>query len=188
MTFTDNDLHEVNQYFPKLKLINGAIQGEIAFLAMYVQNKRGQWVIEPCNDVDEEKCIKGNYQIKVITDQKGKPKVFETSGKITMLANQLKIPIQDLHINNDDSCCLDYAIHQNLTVKEFVLNKVYPFFVWQAYYENFKKVPPWGEYSHGIDARKEFINDVKNIGRNDICFCGSGKKHKKCCLPLLTTM
>ncbi len=24
----------------------------------------------------------------------------------------------------------------------------------------------------------------KNIGRNDICPCGSGKKYKKCCLEL----
>lgn len=22
---------------------------------------------------------------------------------------------------------------------------------------------------------------IKNIGRNDICICGSGKKYKKCC-------
>jgi uncharacterized protein YchJ len=25
------------------------------------------------------------------------------------------------------------------------------------------------------------INPVKNVGRNDMCTCGSGKKFKKCC-------
>ena len=28
---------------------------------------------------------------------------------------------------------------------------------------------------------KTQINEI-NLGRNDICFCGSGKKYKKCCL------
>jgi len=26
-------------------------------------------------------------------------------------------------------------------------------------------------------------NPLRNIGRNDPCPCGSGKKYKKCCLP-----
>ena len=26
-----------------------------------------------------------------------------------------------------------------------------------------------------------FIIDNNEIGRNDLCFCGSGKKYKKCC-------
>ncbi len=185
MKFTNYGLEGIQKYFPNLHLINGAIQGEITFSAMYLKNKRGQWVIEPCNGYHEEKCVKGNYQIKIIVDKEGKPNVFETDGKITVVANRLEIPTQDLHINNDGSCCLDFAVHPQLNVKEFILNKVYPFFVWQAYYEKFKQAPPSGEYSHGMEAKQEFIHDAKRIGRNDICFCGSGKKHKKCCLLLL---
>lgn len=29
--------------------------------------------------------------------------------------------------------------------------------------------------------------EAPQIGRNDPCFCGSGKKFKKCCLPKMTT-
>jgi uncharacterized protein YecA (UPF0149 family) len=27
----------------------------------------------------------------------------------------------------------------------------------------------------------QFKNDMRSIGRNDACPCGSGKKYKKCC-------
>lgn len=185
MRFADNNLLEIKRYFPNLKLINGVIQGELAFSAMYVQNKRGQWVIESCDSNCDEKCITGSYQIKIILNQECTPRVYEISGKVEAAAKRLNIQMHDLHINNDKSCCLDFAIHPELTIKDFILNKVYPFFVWQAYYEKFEQAPPSGEYSHGIEAKQEFFDDIKKISRNDICFCGSGKKHKKCCLPLL---
>lgn len=38
----------------------------------------------------------------------------------------------------------------------------------------------------GIDRRKIYIsvrgNIHKKLGRNDPCYCGSGKKFKKCCM------
>ena len=189
MIFTEHDIQEITQYFPMLRLINGAIQGELAFSAMYVQSNHRQWVIKACNSICDEKCIKGSYKIEIVLNQQAAPHVYETSGKIAAVAERLKIQMHDLHINSDKSCCLDldYAISPNLTVKEFILNKVYPFFVWQAYYEKFEQAPPSGEYSHGIEAVQEFFDDVKTIGRNDICFCGSGKKHKKCCLHQIKT-
>ena len=152
---------------------------------MYVQNKRGQWVIEACNSVCDERCITGSYQIEIVFNREGIPRVYEASGKIATVAERLKIQMYDLHINSDKSCCLDFFINPKLIFKNFVLNKVYPFFVWQAYYEKLEQAPPSGEYSHGIEAKQEFFDDIKKISRNDICFCGSGKKHKKCCLPLL---
>jgi hypothetical protein len=35
--------------------------------------------------------------------------------------------------------------------------------------------PPW---------RESAVNVYRNVGRNDPCPCGSGKKYKKCCLKL----
>ncbi len=32
------------------------------------------------------------------------------------------------------------------------------------------------------DAKLEAVQPVPKIGRNDSCYCGSGKKYKKCCL------
>lgn len=35
---------------------------------------------------------------------------------------------------------------------------------------------------HAPDINTPVVNQLKNIGRNDPCPCGSGKKFKKCCL------
>ena len=34
----------------------------------------------------------------------------------------------------------------------------------------------------GRPVAKQVINDMRDVGRNDPCPCGSGKKYKKCCL------
>ncbi|MBX3191540.1 MAG: SEC-C domain-containing protein [Labilithrix sp.] len=31
-------------------------------------------------------------------------------------------------------------------------------------------------------SKRQVVNTTPKIGRNDPCPCGSGKKHKKCCL------
>jgi len=39
------------------------------------------------------------------------------------------------------------------------------------------------QHKFGIDyLTEQNRNQYKNIGRNDLCPCGSGKKYKKCCL------
>ena len=38
---------------------------------------------------------------------------------------------------------------------------------------------PYGDVSTTIPT---VVRDFPKIGRNDPCPCGSGKKHKKCCL------
>ena len=38
------------------------------------------------------------------------------------------------------------------------------------------------EYREKKIASEKFVQDHKEIGRNDLCPCGSGKKFKKCCL------
>jgi preprotein translocase subunit SecA len=39
-----------------------------------------------------------------------------------------------------------------------------------------------GHDHHHAPARETFVRLSPKIGRNDPCPCGSGKKHKKCCL------
>ncbi len=35
---------------------------------------------------------------------------------------------------------------------------------------------------HGHQTVEQYVRASPKIGRNDPCPCGSGKKHKKCCL------
>jgi hypothetical protein len=34
------------------------------------------------------------------------------------------------------------------------------------------------------DYHDPYVREVPKLGRNDPCHCGSGRKYKKCCLPL----
>jgi SEC-C motif len=46
-------------------------------------------------------------------------------------------------------------------------------------------VPGWSECSdvEQVLSRTGTTRRTINVGRNDPCPCGSGKKYKKCCLP-----
>ena len=162
---------KIKEHFPHLNILfTGDVVGRIKFQTKYIN---GNW--EPCSDNNDLQCVKGDYHIQFNFANEVVPKVFETQGKLKRLANKLNNNIRDLHINTDGSCCLDYYIKESLTLYEFIKNKVYPYFAWQAYYEKFQKSPPSGEYSHGNQARIEFQKDFQNLSRNDTCLCGSGK-------------
>ena len=40
--------------------------------------------------------------------------------------------------------------------------------------------PPAPQQSQGAFAQAPAVNEHKDIGRNDPCWCGSGKKFKRC--------
>jgi SEC-C motif-containing protein len=39
----------------------------------------------------------------------------------------------------------------------------------------------WTYLDGAAPPQKPFVKDAPAVGRNDLCPCGSGKKHKKCC-------
>jgi len=41
-----------------------------------------------------------------------------------------------------------------------------------------------GHDHHHHHAGETFVRSAPKVGRNDPCPCGSGKKHKKCCLAV----
>ena len=51
---------------------------------------------------------------------------------------------------------------------------------WDTNYLSFAKATQ--EFRRKQIERTKFIQENKNVGRNDACPCGSGKKFKKCCL------
>lgn len=117
-----------------------------------------------------------------------------------------RIPrIQDRHINkNDGVCCLAPRIalkefwDANRNIMLFINGLAIPFLANQSYFE---KVGEWrnNSYPHQAEGIIEFYKERTNIvdvdilivmieklinnervGRNDPCFCRSGKKLKKC--------
>ncbi|MXZ48977.1 MAG: hypothetical protein F4Z13_07020 [Candidatus Dadabacteria bacterium] len=180
--YTPAEMEKIRCRFPGLYYDKGAVRGEISFSARYElsgRKKKKKWIITNCSS--GKNCIQDVYEIKILLN--GQPKVFEVGGRIKKLAEKLGRPIVDLHLfPEDESCCLGiFLINERETLSNFVINKVYPYFVWQAYFEKFGKTPPCGEYSHGEQGKREFLKHVSDIGRNDPCPCGSGLKFKICC-------
>ena len=182
----DRELNEINLTFPNLFKSGSLIVGELDFSARYkIANLKHNWVIERCSSGSD--CIQDCYEIEIRLTEKrnGLPKVYETGNRIKNLAVKLGKPIIDLHLYPDEEdCCLGlYLPYHNLSLSEFVQNRVYPFFVWQAYFEKYNEIPPCGEYSHGKDGLEEFKAELIKTGPNNPCPCGSKKKFKKCCKP-----
>ena len=183
------DFQAVQERFPDLyyKQKDDCIKGELSFNARYEKqsrkNGKDNWIIVPCSSDND--CLHDCYEIaiRLSENQTGWPKVFETGGRIKRIAEEIGKPLVDLHIYpRDNSCCLGICVNSDITLYDFIVRKVYPYFVWQAYFDKYKKPPPCGEYSHDFKGIEEYLKNLKEIGRNDLCICGSGEKYKRCCI------
>lgn len=191
ITFDKEDFKKVTKHFPELKYFDSEnlVKGTIKFTSKY-QQENGSWKIIPANSSDQRSFM-GEYSIKIDLSVLPNPRVYETGGKIKETAKRLGIPLRDLHlVGRDEWCCLDFISTSvplsHISLSEYILNKVYPYFVWQAYYATFDKLPPCGESPHNAEkAKKEFWRDFPKMKRNELCMCGSGKKAKFCCLRRL---
>lgn len=181
-----NDFSLLNNIFPDLYYDkeNNTIKGELSFNAHYKNTgKKGinRWKIFSCTT--GKSCLEGYYEIEIDLNT-DIPTVYETSKKIQKLAKKLGKSNNDLHLYDNYKCCLGVYIDTNILSK-FIIGYIYPYFVWQAYFEKYYKVPPCGEYSHNrkiaeIECLTDSINGFKNLGVNDLCPCESGKKYKRC--------
>lgn len=152
-------------------------------------------IFDICNK--EKECL-GSFAIEI----KGSigypfefPVAYEVGGDI---------PAEpDFHKYQDNSLCIDVRAseimkcHSGITIVRFIENELIPFLANQLYR---KEVGQYlNEYSHGISGIREFYCELfktdevslwircvkhafspKEISRNDICYCGSGIKYKKC--------
>ena len=194
LRYSDSELEEIKKNFPDSKINYNKNKNRLYMELKitprcYVEDKTQLfgWAIKACNKNQKESVDDGKYFIVIMLENR---KVFELSEKIEQTAKELGKSNLDLHLLEDKSCCLGINIEEPKLLSEFVLQDVYPYFVWQAYYAKYKKVPPVGEYSHGSKGIKEAEHDHKQTMvlpnkagafRNKLCPCGSGKKYKKCC-------
>lgn len=111
----------------------------------------------------------------------------------------------DWHKYDDNSCCIAIEpdeilkCHNGMTITRFIRNEVIPYLANQCYKIITGKYKD--EYAHGVEGLISYYTELMktsdkdkwlqninyafniekhNIGRNKPCFCGSGKKIKKC--------
>ena len=185
INYDPSEMRKIKDVFPNLYYDSGknVIKGEIDFSARYHlpdRKKNKEWKIVPCSSGKD--CVQDVYEIEINLNYKP-PLVLEIAGRIDQFAEKLGVNKIDLHLFPNGTCCLGlFTSRVGETLSEFVFNKVYTYFVWQAFYEKFKKKPPCGEYSHGELGKHEFEKHRNKLGRNQLCTCGSGKKYKNCCI------
>ncbi|MEI7491299.1 MAG: SEC-C domain-containing protein [Bacteroidota bacterium] len=162
--------------------------------------KDNQVLIEGTVDIiDRNKTNWATYEIRIVFPDNYPlriPTLFEIGGQIE------RSP--EWHVNHDGSCCLAppakiyLELVDGITLKKWLEKLVIPF---MANHEFKLKTGQYSdvEYSHGGKGIREFyrkwfgmdddkliLRKVKYItgeiafGRNDGCFCGSGKKYKNC--------
>lgn len=121
------------------------------------------------------------------------------------LLNHDEIKIPERHIDPDHHglCCLapntecQLILGKNYTLVDFTKKLVKPFFVAQVIYENTGNWP-FGDYKHYTEGLLEYyalrlnispdrvenalsiLTGKSKLQRNELCFCGSGKKFKIC--------
>lgn len=185
LTPIEKDFNAVSEKFPKLileKFRNGIYhcEGEIDIF----DNNNNYW---------------DSFEIKIKLP-KGYPYSFP---KVFIVGN--RIPHEDdRHINEDASCCVAVLQEETLrasrgiTIIQFINEYVIPFFANQLYFEKHHK---WanGDYLHSIEGIIQFYKEqthlgsaeeiilflkklptIKQLSRNDRCFCNSELKYKNC--------
>ncbi len=202
------EFEKIREKFPGLYYDqrDNSIKGILEFCAHYKNNSHTdipEWDIEFCNSTEDD-CIEGQYSIKIYFNEQSThrlPRVFETEGKIEKSKTKWNIKFnKDIHLYRDGSCCLGCYLNEEISemsLYEFVAEKVYSHFVGQAYFEKHGKEPPHKGLPHPLREaytvlKKDAENDLENLQHSQIakpkgakknipCPCGSGKKYKKCC-------
>ncbi len=147
---------------------------------------------------------KGNYwksfDIEIYIDKETYPYCIPLVAETSKIINRNN----DNHIAKDGICCLDVDHELLLITKKgihfskFYRDIVYPYFA-NFIYKTKSGSYANGEYSHGFSGVTEFYSEklslddpilalklLEELGsgtrfnRNEKCFCGSGKKLKKC--------
>ena len=195
MQINESDIRWLASRFPNLYYEANAqkILGELDFCAV-CDNETGELIINP-ESGETHRLICDVFEVEICLgtlDGNGWPKVYEVGRRHGKIAKKCNVNVIDLHFySDDDSCCLGlkYGGERNLRLQAFLEELVIPFFYRLAYTDLFgiaaSRKDLWEEYSHGTAGLHEHFMELvdiaqRNLGRNEVCPCGSGKKYKKC--------
>ncbi|MBF2754347.1 MAG: hypothetical protein ISN29_03690 [Gammaproteobacteria bacterium AqS3] len=203
MELSDDELDQIQKAFPNLYYKNRKILGELDICSKYNDSQGDGDRILQCTTSDSEKIVDvfeikidvdrfyGIYPVVSMRPNRGKENiirpthgvVFEVGGRREELLGLIrsgKIQCHP-HFYKDKSCCVGVVLNNsNLKISSFLINSVYPYFVWWAYVEKYHKVPPVGEFSHFYDPL-HLINSLENWDDFSECPCSSGLMYKDCC-------
>ena len=154
------------------------------------------------NDIKTRKFLT-DYFIELIENRKDDSYLYQEIITITdhLCLYELKDKIKDIYDLVSEREIED--LEEKLKDKDYVINiddyPINPFYeyiydvieimeLWQCFREN-EDEEFLNSYEYkmcediGLIRKKQYMNsNNKKMGRNDLCYCGSGKKYKKCCI------
>ena len=80
--------------------------------------------------------------------------------------------LMHVEIRNEDSVSLSHEIEPVIATKDDAI---------LSDYSDLKLINPHKDLLNTIKKQQQNNIKIEKIGRNDPCFCGSGKKFKSCC-------
>jgi len=211
---TESDKTWLVTYFPNLRFAENkgteTIVGPLEFDAYY-DKTQDIFIHFPNDDYTGKYRIQDNYDVQielVSSDFSILPQVKEIGGRIKQLGKQKKIPLYELHINDDGTACLSGKYDQQefynkgFILKDFFYKMIIPFFYDQSFYEKYNEWPrDW--WSHGVQGEirnliqrvpflQKYIKDpqsyqrlmklleAKKVRKEWPCICGSNKRFVDC--------
>ncbi|MCG8784423.1 hypothetical protein G1K52_01420 [Tenacibaculum finnmarkense] len=148
--------------------------------------------------IETDEDDKYNLKVDISKCSNNFPKVFEIDERIPRKA--------DRHINSDSSLCFTTAPNEEILTKTLVKDLesffkliLIPYLINNSYFEINKKYKYGGYHHHpiysiyetyvdilGINNGKQVVDVLQKIANgkkfrpNELCYCGSAKKIKKC--------
>ena len=204
-----SDIRWLEVFFPSLQYEpeRSRIVGELSFCACYDITEDRVLIEGIARDGDIRSslyliCDVFDVEIRLNESSVGSrswPAVYENGGRWQAIAEKNNVEHLDLHIDSGGGCCLGirWSEERGLSLESFIYFIVIPFFYRLAYVDargiEAARQDLWGEYSHGSAGHVEHGMRMlkihsENLGRNDRCACGSGKKFKHCCLDEVQKM
>ena len=181
------------------------VRGTISFECCYEPNVGFQYLIEESSYLRHSPHFiadEHNIAISLNADDAtrglgGHPptRLLDNDRVDRILKQQNLASKSDLHINDDNSCCLmlgEPAI-ANLPLHEFIPAAVLPWLYRLSYVERFGLAAAqenlWDEYSHYQDGAQEWLSEHAGMGAKaramkGICPCGSQRPFKRCHGPI----
>ncbi len=188
MKCSQQEIDIIQSEFPNLYYdeTSNKIRGEIDFCSKH-EKVADKWVVSKCLPTDKW-AVEDVFDIE-IDMLFPEPRVYEVGGRLEpfiYLVAKEKIKCE-YHFYGGSGvrpyCCLGkFTPNSRETISRFIIRKVHPYFVWWGFMEKYKKMPPSGEYSHGLNGQIEFAKKLRTIMPNDFCTCKSGELHKNCCI------
>lgn len=130
-----------------------------------------------------------SYLYQEILVETGHLKLIELDGIVNKVFYLIenREELEDIKNELSDDSKINRNIYPFKPLYEYIYDTVGIMEEWQCFRyiedEEFENSDDYKVCNYIIEKRNDsFVNVLKDIGRNDLCFCGNGKKYKKCCM------